>query len=504
MSELSIKPMHKGKRMNLAKAYSLLVGVLFFPPFFAQAKTHQSISIIDNSHQNRMFSVNQSLAVPPAEQGAAVAEHYDILAFIQEAKKKLDIEIYEMRDESVKEAVFAAMQRGVVVRIVAEPDPVGNGCDAFSQFNPTNNAECQQSAPFMKKFAEFSKKHAAGSKIGFFNKNLCWDGGLDRPKYCYQHGKMLLRDDNFVALSTGNLNPSNLCTDSYRLDNVCNRDYTLVMKDPKMVKGLREIFELDLQESVPCDMPPQKPRLGGVLRKATEGHCDIEGKEVDALAHREKIATILAKYELNHVTVNPVEDNRLEKFIRSAKKSLKIQAQYLRQPEWQEAIVDALSRGVAVQTTLASFCHFNQKNGIGFIEQNSLSGPNGYLTKWLNPLFQGKNPMQLRIFNKSLPSFEKAKMAYQHAKMFVVDDDVAWIGSTNGSSTSTNVNREFGVFIKDPKMVHHISLLMDKDFNAGVSLAQHVPYPTAIANDRRFYPFGSCKVFVRNKSESSR
>ncbi len=490
--------------MNQPKASKLLTGffLLFSPALTFASKT--SLSIIDNSHQSKVFSVNQALKVPALAAGEPVVSPmgYDIVAFISEAKSKLDIEIYEARDIRVQNAIFAALKRGVRVRIVAEPDPVGNGCDAFSRYDSHKNHDCEQSAQFTQNFEKLAKQQGergtGASRILYFNKKLCWNPIEGKESFCFQHGKMLLRDDDFVSLSTGNLNPSSICSDDFRNSNTCNRDYTVVVKDEKVVKALRAIFELDFAEASGCDLPPKKPRVNNVVRQLTEGRCHVDEKEVDALAHQEKITNILKQTDLsNTITVSPVSRNSLESFLRSARKSIKIQAQYLRQPEWQEVLKDALERGVTVQTTLASFCHFNQKKGVGLIEEKTLIGENGYLTKWLNPLITGPNKMNLRVFNKSLPTYEKAKLAYQHAKIFLVDGKRAWIGSTNGSSMSTDMNREFGIFIDDPKAVAYVSSLLDKDFKAGISLEQHIPYMEPIEGDHRYYPVGSCKVYRR-------
>ena len=427
--------------------------------------------------------------------------------FISEAKSKIDIEIYELRSERIQELIFSALERGVQVRILAEPDPVGNGCDAFSRFNMTNNEHCEESYNFTKKFKDLAKKQkkykkSIKSDIVYFNKNLCWDDKKGKQSFCYQHGKMVLRDDKFLLLSTGNFNSSSLCESVYYTDNTCNRDFTVVIENEAAVKALTTIFDLDFKVATECDVPPKNPRANNVIRKYTEGRCYGSEKQVDALAHREKIANALKKHDVTELlTVNPISANKITSMLNRAKRSIRIHAQYLKDPDWHAAIVSALARNVQVQLTLASFCHFNQRGGVGFIEKKTLVGPNGYISKWLDPLFsrKGRN-ISLRIFNQSIPEQETGKLGYQHAKAFVVDDSVGWIGSVNGSFTSTHINREFGIFLHDPQAVSHLAELMDFDHSNGITLEQHIPNldwePT-----KGNVPVGTCKLYEKNKKQ---
>ena len=56
------------------------------------------------------------------------ATHTPILEFIQSARTSIDIEIYEIQDIRVQQAVLTAMDRGVKVRVIQEPESVGSNC----------------------------------------------------------------------------------------------------------------------------------------------------------------------------------------------------------------------------------------------------------------------------------------------------------------------------------------------------------------------------------------
>ncbi|MFK7827462.1 MAG: phosphatidylserine/phosphatidylglycerophosphate/cardiolipin synthase family protein [Oligoflexales bacterium] len=460
---------------------SLFCSVISFSSF---SYSFQDYLIIDNANQFFEFdpgalverALGKSRPVYPDFEANRLQE------FITQAQSSLDIEIYELRSESVKESIFLALKKGVQVRILAEPDPVGNGCDAFSRFNITNNEHCEESYQFTKEFeklAKIQKKNnkSIRSEIVYFNKNLCWDPKKSKQSFCYQHGKIVLRDEKLLLLSTGNFNSSSLCETIYHKENTCNRDFTVVIENESAVNALTEIFNLDFKVATHCDVPPKNPRSNNVIRKYTEGRCYGKEKQVDAVAHRQRVANALKTHKVNDLlTVSPISANKIIGMLKGARKSIKIHAQYLKDPDWHSAIMSALSRNVQVQLTLASFCHFNQRGGVGFIEKKTLFGPNGYISKWLDPLFHGsKGLLSLRIFNQSIPEQESGKLGYQHAKAFVVDDKVGWIGSVNGSFTSTNINREFGIFLHDPQAVSHLAEVMDFDHGNGISLQQHIP-----------------------------
>lgn len=478
---------------------------------FQSSMALQNYLIIDNSSQFLEFDPGQLVQKALGNSGHIHPdfEAVQLEKFILEARSKVDIEIYEMRSDRVKDAVITALKKGVQVRILAEPDPVGNGCDAFSRYHTTNNEHCEESYHFTTEFKKQAKNQRKynqelKSEIMYFNKNLCWDPKKGRKSFCYQHGKMVVRDERFVLLSTGNFNNSSLCESQYYKDNSCNRDFTVVIENRRVSKAVTEVFDLDFKVGTECDVPPKNPRANNVIRKFTEGRCFQKEKEVDAQSHRSKISKALQANNVDELlTVSPVSADKITKMLKSARRSIRMHAQYLKEPDWHKAIMDALAKNVKVQLTLASFCHFNQRGGVGFIEKNTLVGPNGYFTKWLNPLFASpKGALNLRIFNQSVPEQEPGKLGYQHAKAFVVDDKVGWIGSVNGSFTSTNINREFGIFLHDIEAVHHLAEVMDYDHRNGITLQQHIPnidWEPANWNA----PIGTCKVYEKQKKQET-
>lgn len=325
------------------------------------------------------------------------------LGLIRGAQQSLDIEIYTMSDPNIHGALIEALHRGVSVRIIQEPKPAGSSCAIFDPALSADRSDCRDAKSFVQTI------RSLGGIYQPFNKELC---GGSRGAGCFEHGKMLIADRKSVLLSTGNLDPTNLC-DVAAGAKKCNRDYSFVTSDSKMVETLATIFERDLA-GAPYD-------LASLLK--------IPGSE--------------------RLTVSPLSLEPLIGFINSAQKSLQIDNQYLKQADINLAIERAASRGVQVELTVASACAFGHprpKDRLAF--QNTYSH------------FESLG-ISARMFTRN--NKVDGKPGYMHAKVIVVDGVKAWVGSVNGSDSATQRNREFGVFINDPVTVQTLSDELSKD-----------------------------------------
>ncbi len=63
------------------------------------------------------------------------------------------------------------------------------------------------------------------------------------------------------------------------------------------------------------------------------------------------------------------------------------------------------------------------------------------------------------------------KKPYIHAKVFLVDGTIAFVGSQNISATSLNLNREMGMIVASPPTIERIQRAFDKDWAAGTEAA---------------------------------
>ena len=343
-----------------------------------------------------------------------------LLDLIKSSTKTIDIEIYTMTDIQVREAIRDVIARKdkVTVRILKDPTPFDEDCHLWPAIAAEEQARMQATRTGMDGGAPVKKLtpsemadckdqrklvddviKSGGEYLPFKKDQLC----KDPTKYCYQHGKILIADGKTALVSTGNFDETNLC-DIQQGVGRCNRDYTVITQDKDVVKSLAAVFEEDLKGS----------------------KYDLQS---------------LVKSQLSpKVTVSPYARDQLQDFILSAKKSVWIQTQYLKDIELNQTIRKAASKGVKVTVNVGSPCSFSRH-----------AGQQADVFKQIYQEFDAAG-VQSRMFTQSQKI--NGKNGYMHAKAIVVDEDQAWVGSINGSFTSIGNNREFGVFLDTQKDVN--------------------------------------------------
>jgi cardiolipin synthase len=342
------------------------------------------------------------------------ATHTPILEFIQSARSSIDIEIYEIQDIRVQQAVLTAMDRGVKVRVIQEPESVGSNCDVFNVIYAGDTVTCKIQKEFIGKV-----RAKGGSYVPYAFQEFCPAG-----KYkCYEHGKMIIVDRQKALISTGNFNPTNLCSP----DGVppggmlsrCNRDYTVVTNDTGAVSVFSAVFD-----------------------------SDFKGKAY-------ALGSILSSPSASKVTVSPFSMDPLVRFIRSAKHSVLVQNQYLKNAEINAALIAAAKSGVKVFVNVNSICTFSKPDPVR--DQKAIE-----LWKSTFKAFDSAG-IQSRMFTKQVRI--RGYAGYLHSKAIVVDGLRAWVGSVNGSDMAITRNREFGIFFDDATEVMKLANLIAGDFN---------------------------------------
>ncbi|MFH1549018.1 MAG: phospholipase D-like domain-containing protein [Planctomycetota bacterium] len=331
------------------------------------------------------------------------------------ANESIDIEIYEMADLDIRAALRNAINRKppIRVRVVKEPNPVGEPCRYFEPAAYKDTEDCKD----QKNLVAEIRASPEGEFVPFNKKELC--KGLTKkgkPPNCFQHGKLILIDGRHALLGTGNLNSSNLC--NLRRDpSVCNRDFFYVTSDPNTVGTLKEIFENDLTG--------RWYDLGPYLTESISEKLTISGYSLD----------------------------NLMSFISRARKSIRIENQYLKEKTVIELLKEKAIEGVKVQAMVSSLCSFGKPRD----------------AKSSRALFEGFDDagVNVRMFTSSMKV--GGKPGYLHAKAIVVDDKEAWVGSINVSDTAMKSNREFGIFFSEPADVQRLKKILDADYSDPMS-----------------------------------
>lgn len=311
------------------------------------------------------------------------------LTAIESARRSLDIEIYEMEDPQIREAIRKAIARGVRVRVVHEPASVGKSCRPAEPERPLDSPVCID----LKRLR--NQIQAAGGAFRVYAKaQLC----PKASRTCFQHGKMILVDGSKVWFSTGNFNPSSLCHVDEPSDR-CNKDYTLSETRPWVVETMKRWFEADLRGEPVGDLSQRVPNL----------------------------------------TVSPFAETKLLEFVRGARRSLAVENQYLKYEAFNLEIAQAARRGVKVTITVSDPCAFGRP---------SPSEMDRFVSNMTTFERVGAS---IRVF--PLAQRVGGQPGYLHAKAMVVDGRRAWMGSINGSEGAFRSNREFGLVFDDPEAV---------------------------------------------------
>lgn len=347
------------------------------------------------------------------------ADGSPIVELIDSAKFRLDIEIYEMDDPTVLAAIRKAISRGVKVQIVHEPTPVGGGCKLFetglenSPDGETGEDRMPASCAEKQKLVTEVEK-SGGKYVPFAKDELCGGTGS-----CLEHGKLAIADTKVALISTGNFNTTNLCDLKYA-PKTCNRDYSILTADPDAVRSLQNVIDKDAR-GVAYD--PMKVLVG-------------DSKKI--------------------LTVGPNSLLPLVSFIKSAKRSILVQNQYLKEPTINRALIEAAEKGVEVRVNVASACSFAK--------------PTASEAKAFGAIYSAFDEagIESRMFNKNITV--NGRRGYLHAKAIVVDEERAWVGSVNGSTQATTKNREFGIFFDTIADVEALAQQMTEDFEHEASL----------------------------------
>lgn len=327
-----------------------------------------------------------------------------LVALLDSAKKAIDIEIYQMSDPLVFKAILAAQDDGVKVRILQEPAPVGETCNIFESPNQSiDDDKCTRMKTFRKAVV------AKGGVYAPFNKKLC--GGATAG--CVQHGKMVIVDAKAALLSTGNFNSTNLCNKKEK-PGKCNRDYSYIVHYAPAIQILGQIFERDL-----------------------------EGRPYN-------LKTLLSRSGAADLSVSPFSLAPIADLIRSAKSTIIIQQQYLKDPKLNDLLLAAAKAGVKVKVNVASVCAFGEPSETD-------------VKKWTATYSEFEAAgIQVRAFTRKVTV--GGLDGYLHAKAIVVDGKTAWVGSVNGSTQSIGSNREFGIFFDGERDVKRMLTFMEGDF----------------------------------------
>ncbi|GHO43055.1 phospholipase D-like domain-containing protein [Ktedonospora formicarum] len=214
------------------------------------------------------------------------------------------------------------------------------------------------------------------------------------PKFALTHEKGMIIDEKTAYILTANLTASALGGSS----STKNREYGIIDTNDKDVQTIIDIF-----------------------------NADWDRKNLD--------------FDNNTLVVSPLNSrDAFLSLIKSAKKTLLVEAEEMQDDQVEQALISAVKDGVDVQVILPKPQSSDDNNGDG-----------------INTISDGGVKVKL------------SSKLYMHAKIFVVDGKKAFVGSENISTASLERNRELGILIADNEVLNTLQKTFEQDWSASKS-----------------------------------
>lgn len=140
-------------------------------------------------------------------------------------------------------------------------------------------------------------------------------------------------------------------------------------------------------------------------------------------------------------------EERLATLIRAASYHLAVTVENLGNKKIQAALIEMASQGVDIKLIVPQ-CDRNE-----------------------NPLFNYSFINKLLLANvkiKVMPQPSSAEHPYMHSKMILVDNRIAYVGSTNFSNNSLLKARELGIVFSDEEAVQKMNEVFQKDWSVAI------------------------------------
>ncbi len=307
-------------------------------------------------------------SIGPGIQGVQVFVEPDdgeqvITNAIANAQKSIWLEIYILSDRNVIRALEEAANRGLDVRVMLEPNPLGAGS------SPSKTLDLLA---------------ASGVKTQFTN-----------PGFTLTHEKCMIIDANTAYIMTSNFSRSALGGSS-GASGFRNREYGVIDTVAQDVTATEAIFIADWNRSQ-------------------------------------------VQFNDSNLVVSPINSrNAFTTLIASAHSTLLIEAEEMNDSDIEQALSNAAQHGVQVEVILpaaSSSTGDTNSQGIATIKQSGV---------------------QVR----------EDPHLYMHAKIIVVDNQLAFVGSENISSQSLDQNRELGILVSDQSALNRLESTFQYDWGS--------------------------------------
>ena len=353
----------------------------------------------------------------------------ELMRAIHEAQKSIFLNVYEITDTEVTEALCTAHSHGIHIRVLVEGRPVG-GISADE-------------------YAVLSRLNQCGVDV----KQVGGAGAAHTP-YRYNHAKYLVVDDRCVFVTSENIKFHSFPP----AGTGGNRGWGVYLCEPSLVNYMTDVFLQDFSSPSSIHIP-----------SFSEGSSNSE--DVGESYTYVPVFSSIAFTDADVIPViSPDTSFELVSLIDRATRTLEIEQAYISQNkgEWTEImqhVFDAARRGVFVRILLDS-SWFNTVN----------ANDNDEMVDHIRRIAQEEHlPLEAKLIDLRALNLLKV-----HNKGVIVDGAEVFVGSINWNENSPTFNREVGVIIRHLEVARYFKDVFESDWSSLPLQSQaSVPGPVA-------------------------
>ena len=321
----------------------------------------------------------------------------ELKQFIDDSQTSLRIQLYQMQDAYLVQALLDALQRGVTVEIMLDP-----GCYNCNIWSET---DLQYKNDFAYALIQ------AGAVVYEFNTN-------GNEPYLYLHSKVAVRDSSSVWMSSGNWKSSSVPAPGVR----GNVEWSIIIDNSEVAQMVDQQFSLDIHWS-------ELMSLGDYDSYIFYPPNTIGGGGVQSVIQATVSGEVLTCPE-NCVT-------KITEFIRSADSEVLLSLQTL-DVDW--------SYGWGDENPIITALHDVATEGVGvhlIINGAYLDDDDQEVVDLFNEVWNGTEGLDASAIVMS----EDDDVSKLHNKGIIVDGESVLVSSINMGSSAMNRNREMGIII---------------------------------------------------------
>ena len=358
------------------------------------------------------FGPSESLVTPIIGPENGLLE---LKQFIDESEDSLRIQLYQLQDAYLVQALLDALQRGVSVELMLDP-----GCENCNIWSQT---DMQYKNDFAYTLIQ------AGATVYEFNTN-------SNEPYLYLHSKVVVRDTDSVWMSSGNWKSSSVPAPGVR----GNVEWSVIIENIELAQMVDQQFNLDIHWS-------EMMSLNDYDEYVFYSPDTIGGGGVQSSIQSSISGELLTCPE-NCVT-------KITDFIRSADDEVLLSQQTL-DIDW--------SYGWGEENPIISALHDVANNGVAvhlIINGAYLDDDDQEVVDLFNEIWNGSEGLDASAIVMS----EDDDVSKLHNKGIIVDGESVLVSSINMGSSAMNRNREMGVIIHSATITQYYLNAWHDDWN---------------------------------------